>query len=182
MIDLPVAAVEGEGGAHSNLEPLDVWSAAPHQLMRCRSAASFARILSMAAIVCTAHVPARAWSSTEVVVRVEAGGRLGAKVAAAGRPRGQASAKHLPPSATVDSKFRPTRLVDAELGQHFANALRPYVMVGAPTGRGCGTHAESMRRGRRRSKSTRATWPSQRSCRRVMVVSMVSIRRRCLSS
>ena len=41
--------------------------------------------------------------------------------------------------------------------------LRPYVIVGAPTGRGWGTQAESMRRGSRRSKSIRAVWPSQRS-------------------
>ena len=56
----------------------------------------------------------------------------------------------------------------AELMSNTASALateRPYVMRGAPRGRGCGTQQESMRRGSR-EKSMRATWPSQPSCRR----------------
>ena len=56
----------------------------------------------------------------------------------------------------------------AELMSNTASALatvRPYVMRGAPRGRGCGTQQESMRRGSR-EKGMRATWPSQPSCRR----------------
>jgi hypothetical protein len=54
------------------------------------------------------------------------------------------------------------------------STLRPYVMVGAPVGRRCGTQHESMRRGSRDANGMRLTWPSQRACRRATYMSIMS--------
>ena len=59
---------------------------------------------------------------------------------------------------------------------------RPYVIDGAPAGRGCGTHDESMRRGKRIPWSMRLTCPVHRSCRRAISMSMDSRPSRCPSS
>ena len=52
---------------------------------------------------------------------------------------------------------------------------RPYVMRGAPSGRLCGTHDESMRRGSR-SKSMRHTCPAHSRIKRTMLFSFAKQR------